>query len=340
MRFTTLSPTALSLLSILSLVACVPDEGREPSRTTKTCDADDTNVETIEEDLVIKTPADLDDLPTKCWDLRGKLTLQGTNIISLEKLNKLVGMDELEIVGTKLTKLDTKLYVYETVTITGNDVLADLDQLEVDQNIAVDVTVDDNLALIDLGGLADLDKVSGDLTISRNAKLPSLAMRQLDEVGGTTRIATNAAMTSIDLGRLDTVHRFELIDNVALTTFGGFPARSIIGDLTVRGNKALTSLGTMSSLETIQGNLTIDNNSALTTVGLFTSTMKYLTGVLAITNNAQLTDLGQLSHLTGIGAITINTNTKLPFCKAQEIQHCVPQHGSVSILNNQPNSPT
>lgn len=318
----------------LPLTACVP-EARLPTDKTKNCGSlDESDLETVDDDVTIRSAEDLEGLPSRCWDLRGTLTVQGTNITSLAQLDKLVGMDHLVISGTKLTKLDVPLYVYETVEINGNDVLANLDKLEIDQNIAVSISVDDNASLVDLGGLEDLEVVGGDLTISRNAKLPTLSLRQLAEVGGSTRISNNAALATIDLGKLEVIHRIELLDNAALTSFGAFPARSILGDFTIRGNKLLTTLGTMSSLENIQGNLTIDNNAALTNVGLFTTTMRYLTGVLAISNNPQLTDLGQLSRLTGIGAIQVTSNTKLPFCKAQEIDHCVPQHGSVSIAGN------
>jgi hypothetical protein len=335
MRLTNALHTPLLLLLSLPVVACVPEASRTPTDKTTNCGSlDEDDLETVEEDVTLKTADDFESLPNRCWDLRGKLTLQGTNITSIAKLDKLVGMDALVIDSTKLTKLDVPLYVYETVEITGNDVLANLEKLEIDQNIATSISVDDNAALIDLGGLENLDAVNGDLTISRNAKLPTLSLRGLTEVGGSTRISNNAALTTVDLGKLELVHRIELLDNAALTTFGAFPARSILGDFTVRGNKLLTTLGSMSSLESIQGNLTIDNNGALSNVGLFTTAMRYLTGVLTISNNPQLTDLGQLSRLTGIGAISVTSNTKLPFCKAQEIEHCVPQHGSVSIAGN------
>lgn len=323
-----------TLLAALPLVACVEPPPRNPTDKSKNCaelDADD--LEVVEENKILRTAADFEDLPNRCWDLRGKLTLEGPEITSLAALDKLAGVDHLEISNTKLTSIDSELYVYETVAITNNDSLTKLDQLVIDQNIAVSVMVDDNAALVDLGGLVDLDIVGGDLTISRNGKLADLALRQLTEVAGSTKISGNATLKTIDFGKLEIAHRIELLDNEALTTFGAMPARSLLGDFTVRGNKALTSLGTMSSLESIQGALTIDNNAALANVSMFSTAMSYLTN-LRISNNAQLADLGQLSHLTTIGAITVTNNTKLPYCKALEIDRCVPTHGAVSIAGN------
>ena len=70
------------------------------------------------------------------------------------------------------------------------------------------------------------------------------------------------AFVLLPLARLDTVNRIEISSNTALTSIAGLTATSINGDVLVRGNRALTSLGTMSSLTQITGNLTIDDNDA------------------------------------------------------------------------------
>ena len=125
-----------------------------------------------------------------------------------------------------------------------------------------------------------------------------------------------------------------VLDNPALTSIGSFRAREISGDVTLRNNAKLTTLGTLSSLENITGSLTIDNNAALTTIGMFTTSMRFVTTMMTISNNPLLTNLGQLSHLQVIGGVTVTSNKALPFCAAQEINHCVPNHGTVSITNN------
>jgi hypothetical protein len=288
----------------------------------------------VMDDVTIRTAADWDDLPNGCWDIHGKLTLEGDTVTSLSKLDKLRSADQLELVDTKLTTLDAPLYVYESVSITGNAQLTNLDNLTIDKKEAVDVEIDDNAALTGLGGLADLKEVTGDLTITRNAKLPAVSLRNLATITGSTRIANNTALASLDLGKLETLARFEVLDNPALTSIGAFPAREITGDVTIRGNAKLSMLGTASSLESITGALTIDNNAALTTIGLFTTSMRFVSTVMTISNNPALTNLGQLAHLQVIGGVTVSNNKALPFCAAQEINHCVPQHGTVTITGN------
>jgi len=338
MRHTTRLALALAPLLALPLAGCLGDVGGDLPDRDHATDTSCKNPKKLEENLTIRDDADFDALPSGCWDLYGSLTLQGSSITSLDKLGTLVGVNNLFVTNTELTTLDSKepLLVYGSVSITGNDKLTDLDNLEVEHadDLGVQVVVEDNLALTNIDGLSSLTRIEGDLTISGNPKLTTVSLRQLTGVDGTTKIADNAGLTSVDLGKLSTVHRVEVTNNAALTTFAGFAATSIVGDVIVRSNTSLTTLGTMGSLGQIQGNLTIDNNRALTSLGLFTTSMQYLTGQLSITNNSSLADLGQLSHLSGIGQITINTNTNLSACLAQEVAQCVPQHGTVAISNN------
>jgi hypothetical protein len=327
--------TTLALLSS-SLVACVaPVGGDGPGRPTGACaDKPEESLDTVTDNVTIRTDADWDELPTGCWTMRGTLSLQGDKITSLANLDKLTGIDHLELLDTNLTAIDQPLYVYETVSISGNAKLASLENLTIDKNEAVGIEIDDNAALVDLGELTSLIKVTGDLTISRNAKLPKVALRQLAEISGSTRIANNGALTELDFSKLAKLGRFEVLDNGALTAIGSFPARQIDGDLTFRNNAKLSSLGSMGSLETITGRLTIDNNAALTSVGMFTSAMRFINLGLTVSNNAKLTNLGQLSHLQLINGATVTSNGLLGFCAAQEINHCVPQHGVVTNTGN------
>lgn len=331
-------PTLLALLSS-SLIACVaPVSTDTPTRTPGSDDNKSacakkpaSAVEQLTSDVIIRTAADWDDLPTGCWDLDGKLTLEGDTVTSLSKLSKLVAVTELELTDTKLTALDAPIYVYESVSITGNAQLTNLDNLTIDKHEAFDVEIDDNAVLTDLGEIADLEVLHGNLLVTRNAKLAAVDLRDLTQVEGTARFSSNAALQTIDLGKLDTLYRLEVLDNGALTSIGSTPVRSIAKDVTIRNNAKLTSIGTMSSLESIGGSFTVDNNDALTTIGMFTSTMRYVTTAMTISNNNALTDLGQLSHLQLIGSVSVSGNTNLPFCRAQEINHCVPQHGTVTI---------
>ena len=160
--------------------------------------------------------------------------------------------------------------------------------------------ISDNGALANLDGLSELATVGGELTIYGNAKLATIKLPRFTAANGPTRISNNATLTSIDVANLETVKRFEISDNGALMQFSGFRAQQIGGDLMVRNNKSLGSLGSMFSLDSILGQVTIDNNAALTTLGTFTLTLRNVTSTLTVSNNPQLGDLGQISHMNGI----------------------------------------
>jgi hypothetical protein len=326
--------TALSLS--LSLVACMADVGGDKAGRDRMPSDDD--CEKLEAEVTIRETADFDELPAGCWDLYGSLTISGSAITSLAPLNKLVGVNELRLVNTKLTTLDAEmpLKVYGPITISGNTQLASLDNLEVEaaDDLAISVLVDDNALLADVDGLGELTRVDGDVTITNNPKLGAVTLNRLAQVTGVTRISNNALLASIQLDKLSLVHRVELNNNVALKTIGGFAAVTIKGDVVIRGNRALTTLGTSASLDRIEGGLTIDDNDALASVGMFSTAMQYLTGVLTISNNANLTDLGQLSHMAGIGSANVSSNPKLTTCKIIELDRCVPQHGTVTNVGN------
>jgi hypothetical protein len=332
MRHTTrLSVAALTL----SLVACMPTEHRAHGD-----DVDD-DCEKLEAEVTIRTMADFDELPSGCWDLWGALKISGSEITSLAPLNKLVGVNELHLVGTKLTTLDAEmpLKVYGPITIANNSQLQNLANMSVEaaDDLTITVTVDDNALLASIEGLADLTRIDGDLTITNNPKLAAVELGQLKQVTGVTRISNNATVKTIGFVKLTVATRIEVTNNPALTTFGGFAAQSI-KDMLIRGNKALTTLGTMTQLDRIEGGLTIDDNDALTSIGMFSTAAQYLTGSLVVSNNANLSDLGRISHLLGIGSANFNSNPKLSSCKTVEVQACVRTLGSFSAVANLPQS--
>ncbi len=371
-----LTPLLTPLLTTTLLAACVaPVGGDDSDRDPKVgdCDLDDDSIKVVSKNYTFKSIDDIEDaeLPSGCWDLDGTLRIESPNVTSLAKLGKLAAVTNLELINTKLTKLDfvEPVTVYETLDIRSNTSLGSLDGLTIDQDRAIKITVQDNGALTSLAGLSDLTKLEhkvdlagtiltrGDLVIRGNAKLTTLGLTRLNEVMGRfeidgngalakidglsdlatvgdLRISNNAALTTIDIANLETVKAFEIADNAALTSFSGIRAHQIGGNLMIRNNRALTSFGSMFSLDSISGNVAIDNNAALTNLGMFTLTLRTVAGTMTVSNNPQLTDLGSVSHLGAIaGAVSITNNVKLPYCKALEIDHCV-SSGAVSIVGN------
>ena len=346
-------PTILTTLLSLSMTACLADVGggecvgerchdeMGPDAgmpTANTC-SDPTELKTA---LVIRSDADFASLPKGCWSLNASLRIEGPAITSLAKLGDLAEVNDLEIVDTGLTQLDLKkqVKVWGSLLVSGNTKLAALNNLAVKKwegatqggAFFVSYTVRNNPQLAALEGLKYIQKVDGDLRITDNGKLGAIELTELATVGGTLAIANTSAPT-INVSTLSQVGRVEVTGNTALTTLRGFSATSIGGDFILRGNTQLASLGTMSSLSQINGSLVIDSNPALTDLTGLTGTMQRVIGTVTITGNANLTSLGSLSHAQQINNASITNNPKLGYCRALEIDHCVP-NSTVTISGN------
>lgn len=335
--------TASTLSALLFAAACVPSEPRkrddaEPRDCSKVAAGD---LKKVERDITITSAEDLEDLPGGCLDVWATLRIEGAEISSLAELDTIVAVNHLELVGTRLTTIDTPrpLKVYGSVIVVDNDQLRTLKNLATDveaTDIEHDLVIDQNNELADLESLAARELVKGDVVITNNPKLPAVKLPMLHTVEGSVQIANNAATTAIDLSRVTKLHTLEVSNNTALTSLSGIAATQLDGNFIVRGNRALTTLGAMTSLSNVLGNVEIDNNDALTSLGGFATSVRYITGFLSITDNAALADLGQTSRMLGIGSIRILNNTNLSFCRAQEVDHCVAQHATVTIQNNKP----
>lgn len=314
MRLTTITFAALSSLA----AACLGTTGdsRMPS-TGSAGDTTDTGPCTqLQMDVTIRSTADMAALPrTGCYDIYGKLTVQGQAITSLAGLNELNSVNELDLDHTALTTIDTKrpLGIYGKLTLTGNAKLTNLAPLSF-ETASTGILIDGNAALTSLDplGLADpqLDEVDGDIAITGNPALTAIPLGNLTKLTGALTVSGNSALTSLALGQLTGAGHIEVSDNAKLT-----------------------SLGAMSVLYRVSGSVTIDGNAALTDLAAFTTSLKFIDQTLTISNNPALTDLGALKHVSLIGAISITSNTSLVVCRATEVDRCT-QHPVASVITN------
>ena len=317
MRLTTLTLAVLSSLT----AACLgtTGDGRKPrgadtgsssgSETDRPCTK-------VEHDVTIRAAADMTTLPkTGCYDLYGKLTLQGQAITSLAGLDEINSVNELDLDHTAVTAIDTKrpLGIYGKLTLTGNAKLTNLKQLSF-ETASTGILIDSNPALTSLDplGLADpqLQEVDGDIVITGNTALAAIPLGNLTKLTGALTVSGNSALTSLALDKLAAAGHIEISDNAKLAT-----------------------LGAMSALYRVTGSVTIDGNPALTGLAAFTTSLKYIDQTLTITNNAALTDLGALKHVALINSITITNNTSLVSCRATEVDKCT-LHPIASVISN------
>jgi hypothetical protein len=339
MRSSTLTPTLLLALTSLT-AACLGEVGgsRKPGPRDPVTTTGGTCVK-VDKDVTIRSAADMTALPrTGCYDVYGKLTLQGSAITSLAALDGINSVNELDLDHTGLTAIDTRrpLGIYGKLTVTGNAKLTNLAQLSF-ETASTGILIDGNAALATLDplGLDDpkLAEVDGDVAITGNAALISVPLKNVTKVTGSLTVSGNATVKLIDLSKLAATGHLEIADNAQLTTLTGLPATTINGDFAIRNNAALTALGAMSALYRVTGNLTIDHNAALGNLAAFTTSVKFVDQGLTITNNQNLADLGALKHLQLVGAITITNNQNLVTCRALEIDRCV-QHLTTSVITS------
>ncbi|HWU85819.1 MAG TPA: hypothetical protein VN253_00985, partial [Kofleriaceae bacterium] len=289
--------------------------------------------------VTLRAAADFDKLPTTCWDLYATLRVEGAAVTSLAKLGKLASVNDLEIVDTGLTTLDLAqpIDVWGSITVSGNSKLTSLDKLQLKDadDLTTAYSIRNNAVLTGLAGVAYAKTVEGELRISDNPRLGTIDFGELTAAGSVAII--NNAGTSLDLGSLQQVGRIEISNNAQLAAITGPAAATIKGDLVIRGNRALTQLGSWGALTQLQGSLTIDDNDALASLGGLAG-MQYVTSSVTITGNAVINDIAAVSHLRGIGTTVLVTgNSSLSNCRALEIYYCVPS-GSVTFNTNQPNT--
>jgi hypothetical protein len=340
MRIQAHALTTLSLTTLAALSGCVGDVGGGgASRTRQPDDTATGDCQKLETAVTIRAAADFDKLPTTCWDLYQTLRIEGAAVTSIARLGKLTGVNDLEIIDTGLTTLDVAapFDVWGAITISGNTKLTSLDKIRLQDADDLDTsyTIRNNAALTSLAGVAYAKTIEGELRISDNARLASIAFGELTAAGSVTISGTGA--TALDLGSLQQVGRVEISNNAQLASITGAAAAAIKGDLVLRGNRALAQLGSWSAVTRVEGSLTIDDNDALASLGGLAG-MQYVTSSVSITNNALLANIDAVSHLRGIGqTVLVTGNPSLSNCRALEIDRCVTS-GTVSYYSNQLNT--
>lgn len=284
-----------------------PDAGVDGNAASAPC----TDIEVVTKDLSIASAAGFTNLPNTCWKLDGKLTLSGDGITSVAKLGDLRGVTDLELNDTALTTFDSKA----TIEVSGelwlryNDKLTDIGKLTPKATVEA-ITVEHNLVLTNLGGIAKATIVAGATTILDNPKLTAINLGAAQRLEGGLTVRDNGAATALDLKTLQSA-----------------------GAISIANNAALSSIAASALLSNIHGTLTIDNNDALVSLGSFGSAVTIDTNVV-VTGNARLTDIGQLARANRVfGIVQISSNTVLDPTRAHDVGCCVATAGFTASNN-------
>jgi hypothetical protein len=161
------------------------------------------------------------------------------------------------------------------VTSTG---LAAVNGLANLQTVEGNVTISSNASLSNVGGLTGLKTVMGYLDIESNGALTNVnGLSALASVGGYFQLYNNVVLTNVGgLANLTTVGGYVNIQyNTVLANLGGLAKLASVGTtindyLQIYGNNALTSITglirpTTGKLASLAGNLTVVGNGALIT---------------------------------------------------------------------------
>ncbi|MEO8552166.1 MAG: hypothetical protein ABI678_19445 [Kofleriaceae bacterium] len=321
----TTTTTLLASLASLTAMACAPignkagDDNSGPDAGVSAKPCDDPAIKTGNVTLT-GSDSSVTNLPTGCWQLNGSLTLNGS-VASLAKLGDLRQVKDLIVNGSNLTSIDMDA----PLAVTGkldieNTKLTSLEGLQLPDDASCltylsSVNITANPGLTDLGGVANLMCVSGAVTIQNNVELTQVRLDSALRLEGGLKVADNTRMTSLSVG-----------------------ANSITGDLTIQHNAALTAIS-LAKLHFMHGSIIIDDNDLLTTLPTeLLSPAPMVESSLTITNNAKLTELGQLTHLSAVNyVINITNNPQLDYCEAREIGCCVSHPNTASISTGNKN---
>lgn len=155
-----------------------------------------------------------------------------------------------------------------------------------------------------------LERVSGDVDITHNAALPSLAGTALRTIGGHLFISGNDSLTDLSgLPELRSVTGWlSVLGHKALRSTEGLYTLFDVGGLTIADNAELVTAGAFPVLTTITNELEISGNPKLTSVGTFDirSTRRLRVGF-----NPLLTDLSGLGRLLSVQSLVVDNNASL-----------------------------
>lgn len=177
---------------------------------------------------------------------------------------------------------------YGSIEIRGNASLTSIDEFPRHANLG-SVTISYNHSLINIDGLSEINGVEN-LLIEYNSSLPNL-----DGLSGLSGVISMSVSY-----------------NDSLTNINGLSALVYVEyDLSIVGNKLLTNIDALSSIDNVGGSLSITDNPALANInGL--SGLVYVRSRLRIENNEALADIDGLSTMTSVGGdLQISENNQL-----------------------------
>ena len=185
-----------------------------------------------------------------------------------------------------------------------------------------------------LPNLENIQQVGGDVSISYNDRLKSLAGLSLSSVQGALRIEGNYSLKTLEgLEHLQTIEGGLYVKgNVQLEDINGLNNIESIGEtLTIESNTKLVDVEGLESLQSVEGTLKIyDNDNLQSLQGL--NNLQFVTTLQIAANNA-LTSIQALEGIDSlIGDLTLYSNSSLGSFSG--LENIVLVQGDVEISTN------
>ncbi|WP_271783020.1 hypothetical protein [Aquimarina algiphila] len=238
----------------------------------------------------------------------------GKNIIQLEiggnpNLRSLSGLENLEIISS-------------FVSIFNNQKLKNLDALSNMTKITKNLGIRHNPGLENACGIVQLlenETAVGGLTIIETNGVNTSTVETIIEYCDTNRIF-NGDITISTQKDVDTFKYAKIIGNLTIQESSAAAIRnldglasltSVLGNILIKNNVALSTLDGLTSLNTVEGEFVLDTNYTITELGDFRY-LRSIGGKLSVMNNQSLKNIDGFSSLRVVyGDIIIRNNKRL-----------------------------
>ena len=225
-------------------------------------------------------------------ELPNLMIKDNVSLTDLEGFGNVVQVGNVEIYGN--TALTTLAHfsvgtTSQEINIGGNSALQDLYALNQLTSLSGSLSIGGN-NLNNLNDLAALNSVGG-LYITEGNIANLAGLDNLSSVDGYLVVSYCANL--VDLQGLSSLSQFSTLKiqyNDQLTSLSGLAVPPSLDEVSITYNAMLNDISSLSTLTAVSGILYFDNNSALVSVAALSNVQSV--GKLAITNNAQLGQLG------------------------------------------------
>ncbi|MFN8574755.1 MAG: Ig-like domain-containing protein [Gemmatimonadaceae bacterium] len=202
----------------------------------------------------------------------------------------------------QLAALNDVSRITGNLSISGAQVTStDLSELQLLQQVDGNLVISNVASLQTVGGLRNMTRVGGSLTLSQLKVGTLTGLEALTTVGGTLSLTTLSSLTSVAaLSHLASVGTFQMVSAPLVTTLGPL-THMAFGSLMLQSMDGLTSLSGLTwPGAQVTGDIRLISNKTLDDLSVLVP-MTSVSGMLEIRGNPRLVNLDDFGALTQVG---------------------------------------